>query len=233
MSEASRPKDIPLGHVNLKEINRAEHLTSQYISRSAKQGSTGSEEIMQGIHRRIYTPFCSPSTRDQICGVYKSTDNILLRHTYEVTPAIFIGKEMKNFGNEVDEDIKKIGKVTPENIGDFVDLAAFSHCQLVKHQPFVDGNKRTSRFFVKYLCLKMGVKTFTFGPIHNPRYNNGVKDYNERKDLDLFKLLITNMLITEYSISDKQEDLPYLYRLGKKKATNERSMKEKNSKAYT
>lgn len=74
-----------------------------------------------------------------------------------------------------------------------IEIAAFLAQEILLHQPFIDGNKRTARLLVNFLTMKKGFPLFTYE--NKGIYFNDllVTQYTERK-AELIEIFITESL---------------------------------------
>ena len=79
-------------------------------------------------------------------GRYKTSQNRIVGSKLKTTPPYKVHSEMNNLAYEI-ENSKKFNTI---------ELAAYSHHELVKIHPFIDGNGRTARLLMNLILMRNG-----------------------------------------------------------------------------
>ena len=82
--------------------------------------------------------------------------------------------------------------------GDDLDLVAYTHLQISKVHPFLDGNGRMARLAMNYQLLKLGYLPILFNTKERERYFAALEDFKVNKTDKLFKEFLIDHLNKEY-----------------------------------
>lgn len=79
-----------------------------------------------------------------------------------------------------------------------LELVAFSHLQLAKIHPFLDGNGRTARLVLNFQLMKHGYLPVSIPIKKQKQYFNALEEYKVNKNMQVFIDLLCELLDKEY-----------------------------------
>ena len=82
--------------------------------------------------------------------------------------------------------------------GSDLDLVAYTHLQISKIHPFLDGNGRMARLAMNYQLMKLGMLPILFSTKERERYFDALEDFKVNKTDQLFKEFLIDHLNKEY-----------------------------------
>ena len=82
--------------------------------------------------------------------------------------------------------------------GDPVELATFTHLQIAKIHPFIDGNGRLARLMMNYQLISHGFLPISISVKHKEEYFKSLEEFKVNKNDQLFKEMVMNLLNKKY-----------------------------------
>lgn len=126
------------------------------------------ENDLKDIHEKIVNNFAKG-------GLYRNVD-ISIRGSNHTPPSfIKVYDRMKKYFDEINN----------ENNDVYYNIA-FSHLQLMKIHPFLDGNGRLARIVLNYMLLKNGLKPIIINYSNKERYFELLEEFKVNKNIDPF-----------------------------------------------
>ncbi len=126
-----------------------------FRGRCLRQGLEPTVEIVKGIHTRV-VHYIDP----RIGGVFRTVDVSMSDGAFTPSSWEKIPKKMQEYEEEL---LARTSRLTLafDSVPDVVQAASWAHCRLAKIQPFLDGNKRTTRLFANYILMRHGLVPVT------------------------------------------------------------------------
>ena len=126
------------------------------------------ENDLKDLHEKVVNGFANG-------GLYRNVD-ISIRGSNH-TPPSFI---------KVYDRMKKYFDVINDDNNDVYYNIAFSHLQLMKIHPFLDGNGRLARIVLNYMLLKYGLKPITINYYDKEKYFELLEEFKVNKNIEPF-----------------------------------------------
>lgn len=82
--------------------------------------------------------------------------------------------------------------------GDPVELAAFTHLQIAKIHPFIDGNGRLARLLMNYQLISHGFLPVSISVKQKEEYFNSLEEFKVNKNDEPFKKMLNELLNKKY-----------------------------------
>lgn len=134
----------------------------------ASKNEPFNENDLKDLHEKVVNGFANG-------GLYRNVD-ISIRGSNH-TPPSFI---------KVYDRMKKYFDIINDDSNDLYYNIAFSHLQLMKIHPFLDGNGRLARIVLNYMLLKNGLKPITINYYNKEQYFDMLEDFKVNKNIDPF-----------------------------------------------
>lgn len=139
-----------------------------FAVRLATENKPFTENDLKDLHQII--------VRDKnLGGLYRNVDISIKGSTH--TPPSFI---------KVYDRMKKYFDTINDQSLDVWYKIAFSHAQLMKVHPFLDGNGRCARIVLNYNLLKNGLKPVTIAYSEKEKYFNLLEEFKVNKNIEPF-----------------------------------------------
>lgn len=156
------------------------------ILKMTKEGINLSEDIIRDLHQILTEGFNIPG------GLYRNVD-ISIRGSIHTPPSYLkVYDRMRKYGNFLKEEPK----------GNVLEYIAYTHLQLEKIHPFLDGNGKLARLILTYELLLRGYVPVVIGPDFHKQYYAALESFKVEKDIipftELLKTLITKTLALYY-----------------------------------
>lgn len=126
------------------------------------------ENDLKDLHEKVVNGFANG-------GLYRNVD-ISIRGSNH-TPPSFI---------KVYDRMKKYFDVINDESNDIYYNIAFSHLQLMKIHPFLDGNGRLARIVLNYMLIKYGLKPIIINYFDKEYYFNLLEEFKVNKNIEPF-----------------------------------------------
>jgi len=147
-----------------------------YVNDAASQGKELTEVMIKDIHA---------ITMENIMtgGIYRSVDVYIsgAGHTPPTPNEMY--RQIKNFYADLPN----------RNDLNEIELAAWTHAEFVRIQPFTDGNGRTSRLIMNYQLMKNGWLPVSIDKKDRIEYYNALEKYAVSGDLSEFDDMIATL----------------------------------------
>lgn len=138
-----------------------------FVDDLIRNNETLTEETLKDLHEIIMgdAPFG---------GLYRNVD-ISIKGSNHIPPShLKVYDRMKKYFTSL------------EAISNPLEQAAFSHVQLAKIHPFLDGNGRTARLVTLYFLLKNKIKPFVFKVDEAKNYFSALEQFKVNKEIHPF-----------------------------------------------
>lgn len=126
------------------------------------------ENDLKDLHEKVVNGFANG-------GLYRNVDISIKGSNH--TPPSFI---------KVYDRMKKYFDIINDESNDVYYNIAFSHLQLMKIHPFLDGNGRLARIVLNYMLLKYGLKPITINYFDKERYFDLLEEFKVNKNIEPF-----------------------------------------------
>lgn len=170
-----------------------EEITYIFIKKCIGEGKELSENIIKDIHSLLMENILTG-------GIYRSVEVRITGTKHKPpTPNEMFG-QVKNFYADMEYKYK-------ENA---IELAAWTHAELVKIHPFVDGNGRTSRMIMNYQLMCEGFLPVSIAKENRLEYFEALEAYVVEGDLKPFADMIAPLeeqRLDEY-LGIAQQEIP-------------------------
>lgn len=113
------------------------------------------ENVIKELHRRVLK-YIDPDN----AGIYRKKDVFMSDAAFTPSSHEKIPVKMQELIINLNARFNNLS-LRVEDVPDVVNVAAFTHCRLAKVQPFLDGNKRTSRLVTNLILMKSGLAAVT------------------------------------------------------------------------
>ncbi len=154
--------------------------TFQMVAEEAKNNRALTSEFIKDIHESLMGSFMQG-------GLYRNVD-IRIQGSSHIPPSYLkIYDRMERFMFEAEHFS-----------GSALGLAAFSHLQIAKIHPFLDGNGRTARLVLNFQLIKHGYLPVSIPVKKQKEYFNALEEYKVNTNIQAFVDLITELLEKEY-----------------------------------
>ena len=171
--------NISIGGKKLREIYEVinHNKAFEYVKKCIEKKEELNESIVKDIHEIL---------TDNIMqgGIYRSTDVIITgaKHTPPTPNNMY--NQLKIFYEDL--------KVNKEKM-DAIELAAWTHAEFVKINPFPDGNGRTSRLIMNYQLMSNEFLPISIKVEDRLEYYNALDIYATTGELQMFKLQLEKL----------------------------------------
>lgn len=126
------------------------------------------ENDLKDLHEKVVNGFANG-------GLYRNVD-ISIRGSNHTPPSfIKVYDRMKKYFDTINDDNN-----------DLYYNIAFSHLQLMKIHPFLDGNGRLARIVLNYMLLKNGLKPVIINYSDREKYFDLLEEFKVNKNIDPF-----------------------------------------------
>lgn len=139
-----------------------------FILNLLENGEEFTENTLKDLHETIMKGFGNG-------GLYRNVDISIKGSNH--TPPSYI---------KVYDRMKKYFDTLNQETSDIYELIAFSHLQLAKVHPFLDGNGRCARIVLNYHLLKNGLKPVIIDKNKKEEYFNYLEEFKVNKDITPF-----------------------------------------------
>ena len=139
-----------------------------FILNLLENGEEFTENTLKDLHETIMEGFGNG-------GLYRNVDISIKGSNH--TPPSYI---------KVYDRMKKYFDTLSQEATDIYEQIAFSHLQLAKVHPFLDGNGRCARIVLNYHLLKNGLKPVIIDKNKKEEYFNYLEEFKVNKDITPF-----------------------------------------------
>lgn len=130
------------------------------------RGTFLTEDDLKDIHDKVVSGF-------SLGGLYRNVDISIKGSNHTPPSYVKVYDRMKKYFDTInDSSNEKIYNV------------AFSHAQLMKIHPFLDGNGRVARIVLNYMLLKNGYKPVIISYIESDKYFDVLEKFKVEKDIN-------------------------------------------------
>lgn len=156
------------------------YVTLQEVLADAKEKKPLTEDYVKDIHEKLMKGI-------QNGGLYRNVD--IKIHGSNHTPCSYLKvyDRMAKFYYDVAS-----GEKTD------LELAAYTHLQIAKVHPFLDGNGRLARLMLNYQLVAAGYLPISFKAKVKERYFNALEEFKVNKTEEPFMALLEKTLNREY-----------------------------------
>lgn len=154
--------------------------TFQMVVEEAKNNRALTIDFIKDIHESLMGSFMQG-------GLYRNVD-IRIKGSNHIPPSYL------KIYDRMDRFMYDINNFS----GSDIELAAFSHLQLAKIHPFLDGNGRTARLVLNFQLMKKGYLPVSILVKKQKQYFNALEEYKVNKNMQFFVDLISELLEKEY-----------------------------------
>jgi len=148
----------------------------EFIINLVNEGKDLTEDLLKDTHQILFESITEG-------GLYRNVD-IRVNHSRHIPPTYL----------KVYDRMKKLFETINEPTEDPLYLAVYTHLQLYKIHPFLDGNGRLARLVLNYILLKNELSPIIFKSDNHKEYFDYMEEFKVNKDIEPF-LKLTKSLI--------------------------------------
>ena len=142
----------------------------EYIVSLIKNGEELNENKLKDLHEILMKDIL------EVSGLYRNVD-ISIKGSNHTPPSHI----------KVYDRMGKYFDYLAQNPSDLLEYISFSHLQLAKVHPFLDGNGRCARLVLNYELMKNGLAPVYVLPEERNEYYNTLEEFKVNKDSNPFK----------------------------------------------
>lgn len=150
------------------------------------------EDYIKAIHAKVLGYF-----PDEKPGRYRNTPVVIRDALFNPLEWRLIPRQMERFGTELAERATVLTK-SLAGTESAIELAAWSHHEIVSMQPFLDGNNRTACLLVDTIFKRAGMYYITDWGSKGDEYLNVLKRLSESGNVAHLEKFLADKLIARY-----------------------------------
>ena len=168
------------GDMTLDRTIYNNYVTFKEVCEKAKEKQPLTEEYIKDIHEKLMNGI-------QNGGLYRNVD--IKIHGSKHTPCSYLKvyDRMAKFFYDINS-----GEKTD------LELCAYTHLQIAKVHPFLDGNGRLARLMLNYQLIACGYLPISFKAKVKEEYFNTLEEFKVNKTEEPFMTLLNKVLNREY-----------------------------------
>lgn len=155
------------------------------------------EEVLLDIHKCIMKPVIDPKYR-YLLDEYRTREAIVLGGIVHPARWKEIPEIMREYSDNVNDQITSIKKMQFPAIANFIDLASYAHFQFYKTHPFLDGHKRTARQVVDTIAKHLGFESILIPINRKEEYLDAMQDSTTNRDIRHFSIFQAGLVAESY-----------------------------------
>jgi len=201
-----KENNIYFNRENSQQAFAGEWSAAQYVNSLIKKRTMPSTEtLVKEINKRVLFPVLKPEMKDRYAGVYRSLDIMgVIGSGLSIPSWMKVPELMEKYGNEMDRRLKEIKRGTV-GARELINHMGYSHYELLKIHPFVDGNGRSARHVLNVVSKLACCRPLVIAPVHRKNYFDALEKVNITRDIRHLNTFLAERWLGSYSPDNVQD----------------------------